>query len=485
MRKYLFLLVLAIGSTVNAQIDFLPHYISDISNTVGAVGSSIALDMDGDSDLDIIYSSLYDNQIAWQENIDGAGNFSNLKLIYEGVAQHHTLYGADLNDDGDIDIVATSGEDKVFWFENLGGTSGFTQPKLIADDVNYASSVVAGDMDNDGDMDIVVCSDYESIVWYENLDGLGTFNDGSSIVSNASGELSVFVEDMDADGDLDVIWSTIVDDVYIRIYWIENINNGVNFSAAQTLYNFIPEINYPNHANLGADDMDGDGDIDVVFSTNNEIGWLENIDGQGDFSNQHLIVQSYYRDKHVAIKSADLDGDGDIDVIATTNNFGDPKQLVWFENIDGIGNFGEEIVVHQNIENTNPLLAEDLDGDDKVDLVSGSIGDEALVWFRNADNGADFEAPRYISKLTRSPSHAIVKDLDNDGDSDVLAVMHGAVVWYENFDGEGSLALQEVLIPSIPGGYDLADIDADGDLDIVVGEYGGIRWYENESLSLQ
>lgn len=470
-------------TSVSAQIDFLPHYLSDVNYTAGEIGSTTAFDVDGDGDLDLIYCSLYDTKIVWLENLNGVGDFGNIKLIHEGLTEYNALYGADVNSDGSIDIIATSENEDITWFENLGGGLGFGQPEVIADDVNYANAVVAGDMDLDGDMDIVVCSDYEHIVWYENTDGAGSFNSGSFIASNIDGELSVVVADLDGDVDLDIIWTSIEDDEYIHINWIENIGNGESFSSSQTIYNFTPENNYPNHANIAADDMDSDGDLDIIFSANNEIRWLENTNGEGGFNDVHLIVESYYRDKHVKMEAADLDGDGDFDVAATTNNFNDPHHLAWYENIDGLGGFGEEMVVHKNIANTQPLLANDLDGDGKMDLVSGSYGYEALVWFKNRDNSGTFEVPHYITKLVESPSNAMTKDLDGDGDLDVFAVMHGAIVGYENLDGEGGLGLQSVILPMVSGNFDFADFDGDGDDDIVTSGYGEIKWYENENLS--
>lgn len=94
---------------------------------------------------------------------------------------------ADLDGDGDNDIIATFGaDDQVFWYENTDGAGDFSSAKGIHvlnpeyNSVAYLASeacVAAVDLDNDGDLDLVASSvGSEEISWFENMDGEGTFS---------------------------------------------------------------------------------------------------------------------------------------------------------------------------------------------------------------------------------------------------------------------------------------------------------------------
>ena len=64
-----------------------------------------AADMDSDGDLDIVSGSYNDNTIAWYEN-DGAANPSLQKQISNNAAGGFAVFAADIDNDGDLDIVS-------------------------------------------------------------------------------------------------------------------------------------------------------------------------------------------------------------------------------------------------------------------------------------------------------------------------------------------------------------------------------------------
>ena len=74
--------------------------------------------------------------------------------------------------------------------------------------------------------------------------------------------------------------------------------------------------------------------------------------------------------------SGDIDGDGDEDVIASSNA---NQKVVWYENLDGLGNFGEAILITTQEVGVTAIEIVDLDGDNDLDLViSSNSGDESL-----------------------------------------------------------------------------------------------------------
>ena len=115
-----------------------------------------------------------------------------------------SVYAADLDGDGDIDIVSASGiDDKIAWYEN-DGAQNFTE-HVITDTANVATSVYAVDLDGDGDMDVLSGS-YSgyNIIWYEN-DGNESFTGHVIQESGPGSSRSVYASDLDGDGDMHVL----------------------------------------------------------------------------------------------------------------------------------------------------------------------------------------------------------------------------------------------------------------------------------------
>jgi len=124
IKQYLQIIIVLVSITINlkisiAQINFIEHLIDN--NTHGT-GSIYATDLDGDSDLDILAASLEDNQIIWFRN-DGGNPVSWTKIIIgSNVGSAHSVYAADFDLDGDLDIVGAAyyGNPGIAWWRNDG-----------------------------------------------------------------------------------------------------------------------------------------------------------------------------------------------------------------------------------------------------------------------------------------------------------------------------------------------------------------------------
>ena len=126
---------------------------------------SALVDMDGDGDLDIVHgeSDFFDGaQIQWTENVDGKGGnwrARPLPLPEDSTGDFHSVAAHDFDGDGDIDLFAAESEwlaNRARWFlwENLDGKGGRFERHLILEGLG-AHNAVAADMDGDGDIDIV------------------------------------------------------------------------------------------------------------------------------------------------------------------------------------------------------------------------------------------------------------------------------------------------------------------------------------------
>ena len=94
--------------------------------------------------------------------------------------------------------------------------------------------VHTADLDGDGDVDILATSG--GVVWYENTDGDGSFSTGTDITSSADGAKSVYAADLDGDGDIDVLSGSYNDD---RVVWYENLDRRVTELKSDDIFNFF------------------------------------------------------------------------------------------------------------------------------------------------------------------------------------------------------------------------------------------------------
>ena len=141
--------------------------------------------MDGDGDLDIVSASNADNTIAWYENNGAADPSCTAADIFTSASGANDVHLGDMDGDGDIDIVsASTDDDTIRWFENNGAADPTWAAATVATSADYPTGIHLADMDSDGDLDIVSSSQHDStIAWYE--------NDGAADPSWTAADLSL------------------------------------------------------------------------------------------------------------------------------------------------------------------------------------------------------------------------------------------------------------------------------------------------------
>ncbi len=125
--------------------------------------------MDGDGDLDVLSASTYDDKIAWYENLDGAGSFGPQQVITTLADNALSVFAADVDGDGDTDVLSASELDnKIAWYANDGASPPTFTEQVISTTADDAHSVFATDLDGDGDTDVLSASNHDDkIAWYE------------------------------------------------------------------------------------------------------------------------------------------------------------------------------------------------------------------------------------------------------------------------------------------------------------------------------
>lgn len=367
--KLLLLTILLYSFSIHAQIDFEAHVIAESHPSLSGPYNLVSADLDGDGDKDIVATSTNGNNIVWFENLDGNGNFSEPRIIVSNMEYPLDIAVADIDGDGDLDIVAVSTNDhKIVWFKNLDGQGNFGQQQLVAQ-LNEVQTVQAKDMDGDGDIDIIAGGDYK-VIWLENTDGQGTFGPERIIANDIQTTESIEVGDVDGDGDMDVV---VADWLNQTISWYENLDGMGTFGPSRLI---TAEGDATSSVILK--DFDNDGILDVAADYQiGSIAWFKNEDGQGNFGDANVIgsgMGTIYK-----LYSEDINGNGNNDILASDWN---QDKILLFENY-GNGNFGNSQIIHSESQNPIGIIADDFNGDGKMDVAACFRGPDKLMWFEN------------------------------------------------------------------------------------------------------
>jgi hypothetical protein len=366
-------------------------------NADGARSVSVA-DVDGDGDVDVIGVSYLDRTIAWYKN-DGSGGFVSHTIDSEAYGVS-SVFATDVDGDGDTDVLSGSYSDRrIAWYEN-DGSENFTAHLVFSG--ARPRSVIGADMDGDGDIDVLSASSNE-IAWYEN-DGGEAFT--AHIITLARNALSVFAADVDGDGDIDVLGTSLFDD---EIAWYEN--DGSQRFTARTI-----STDAIGARSVFAADVDGDGDIDVLIASDSDdrIAWYEN-DGSEGFT-AHTISNNAAGAESVFV--ADVDGDGDLDVLSASS---DDDTIAWYEN-DGSQRFTAHNI-STDADGVGVVLVADADGDGDLDVFSSSFADDTIAWYENAN-----PVPYPLLMAPLAPAGGIVyeisarRSIETAGAADTLQV---------------------------------------------------------------
>ncbi len=339
-----------------------------------------AIDVDRDTNIDIVATGATINEVDWYEN-NGLQVFTK-HVVDNTVATARSAYGVDLDRDGDIDLIATgasSSGGKIVWYEN-NGSQVFTQ-HIITQTLNSAWDVSVNDVDRDSDLDIVATAASANVVmWYEN-NGSQTFTEHT--IQSLDGAEGLYVVDLDNDNDLDVLAAAIFGDMVV---WYEN--NGSQSFTAHTIDAALDGAN-----DVAVEDMDNDGDKDVVASGSmaSQVVWYEN-NGSQTFTKH--VIGSLPGARAVFV--ADFNNDNRKDIVSVGLNSG--GYVIWYENT-GSGNFTPH-TIDMSLGLGFGVYAIDLDRDNDLDILATGGSANTLVWYES--NLAGITEENHISPMSNT-----------------------------------------------------------------------------------
>jgi hypothetical protein len=344
-----------------------------VTNEFVWVYVAYAEDVDGDEDVDIVGSATNPAYINWWENEDCSGTLWIEHTIETDSGQVVSVYATDLDGDDDTDVLgAAYYSDDVIWWENDDGLGGSWTKHIIDGNFDYAIKVYSEDIDDDGDLDVLGAAyNADEVTWWENDDGSGISWTEHNIDGEFDGAYAVYAADIDGDDDIDVVGGAL--EGHIVVWWENDDGSGTSW----TEHTIDGLVNRPR--DVFAEDVDGDGDMDVLCAVelpDEEMTWWENLDGSGTSWEQHTIDNDF--ENAYDVYAEDMDGDGDIDVLGAAVT-GD--EVKWWENDDGSGTSWTGHTVETDFMGALSVHAADVDGNGGMDVIGAAWEDNEISWW--------------------------------------------------------------------------------------------------------
>ncbi len=267
-------------------------------------------DINDDGKIDIVCAAWIANDIVYFQK-NGDETFNEF-IVDNDFAGAHTVDLKDINGDGNLDILC-SGWDyyghngEIAWWENDGENTVNWTKHLISDRFQQSPFIFGEDMDNDNDIDIIACGEANNeVLWWEN-DGSGQFISENMIDANLVGAHTVIARDVDKDGDTDILGAAYYSNAAA---WYEN--DGSQQFTKHSLEALAGAL-WLDAVDL---DMDGDNDLIAAATSTSYIWWYEN-DGNQQFV-KNPAGSSFYQG--FSVVPVDMDNDTDIDLLAIGKN---------------------------------------------------------------------------------------------------------------------------------------------------------------------
>jgi hypothetical protein len=351
-----------------------------VDNSVGGIRA--VANIDGDEFPDIVHCYWYDGApLAWYEH-------HNSETWNRHIIREHSypltdnFEMADMDGDGDHDIIIAKSESKrsndpkaddvqidearIVWFENPrpqndARTFPWKEHAVgvhVDSHENYVKDIKATDFTGNGRPEIVIRSDVAVSVFHEDKSHRWTQIQYIEIHPHEGMD----VGDVDCDGDPDIV---------LNGFWLECPEYPLSGCWREHIIDekwWMQTGDWTaNSCKVYVKDMNGDGCGDVLFSHSERAGypvaWYEPVRSDKDSWKEHVV---HVVDFCHTLQAADMDLDGDIDVVAgEMEKSDDPDQILIFLN-EGDGLSWKKKVVSNTSIYSGKVADIDNDGDKDI-----------------------------------------------------------------------------------------------------------------------
>ena len=412
--------------------------------TYGSYASPTLIDLDDDGDWDLIIGNSF-GDLKYYENTGTAKEpvWEEDTSVFSGidVGMYSKPTFIDLDDDGDFDLTIGEYYSKIYYYENTGNS---TEPEW-AENASMFSGIEIGangaptfaDLDNDGDFDLVIGNFSGMLNYYENI---GTKIEPEWSINNILffGVKARYYSqpdfvDLDNDGDFDLILGNYDGD----IFYFENI--GSKEEPVWKSYKMYTDVGVSSTSAPALADLDNDGDFDLTIGDyNGFLHYYENIANEGDrkWLKDYTMFSDMDMGGYANPTFIDLDSDGDNDLIIGNSS----GYLIYYENT-GTPEESEWTINSQMFLDIKKGLYfaptfTDLDNDGDFDCAFGNYSGH-IFYYENTGNAM---VPEWSEDPTMfqgidvgSYSVPTFADLDSDRDYDLtIGNYDGILIYYEN-----------------------------------------------------
>ena len=284
---------------------------------------------------------VWTSEDAWDHNVGSGSPDSN--------NSNPSPVLGDMDGDGDLDLLrGDNWSQKIGFYENDGSNTWIYRADWNLYCCGALNNTVPAlvDMDNDGDLDVMLGSALSTVTAFDNLGDAGapawdsntpaSQREAWNILKGGSGNTSIDLADLDGDGDLDAL---IGDSAGTNVVWgYENIGTKTSPAwAANSNWNLYESqclgCNWYAIAPSFAD-IDGDGDFDVILANKGGDRKPYSYRNIGDRSEplweRYTDWDPFFTGETAQYELVDLDDDGDVDLLHASSG----------SNIDGYRNTG-------------------------------------------------------------------------------------------------------------------------------------------------
>ncbi|MCB9881997.1 MAG: VCBS repeat-containing protein [Planctomycetes bacterium] len=415
-----------------------------------------SVDVDGDGLTDVVVGTIAQPSLIFRNQ--GSGNFTFFGRLPASVDRPTSIAPIDMDADGDMDLLLSNVPDGVVVLENRSGTYVDVTATHLPSTVAHVltGQLVVNDLDGDGDLDFISAAPVRPFL----NDGAGLFRDASGRHAAWIRE-NVQVRDFDGDGDADIV-SARLNDTQVHV----DLNDGHGTFTRQdpTAFPPLPHGYVESIYGIAAEDLDGDGDFDLAIARgsgfSNDI-WMN--DGSANFFDVTPAVIRADVDATFCTAAADIDGDGDVDLL-----FGKGRAVDRLYRNDGNGLWSDVSATQLPALASGSLGCRfgDVDGDGDPDLllVSWERVQNSAKLYENVGNGVFVDRTASALPTGLFPYEGGIGLGDADGDGDLDVVFESRLLLN---DGNGVFTNESRRVTGAIGiDPHFVDVDGDGDLDL-------------------